>query len=78
MFQLRMFSRSIRYAVLALSSVAIIALTSPVSAKPFHHHGAGRHVAISTEGGVLTFNGKAPHTAEIEPFEPRAPKRKLH
>jgi len=38
----------------------------------------GDHVAISTEGGVLTFNGKAPHTAEIEPFEPRAPKRKLH
>jgi ATP-dependent Clp protease ATP-binding subunit ClpB len=38
----------------------------------------GDHVAISTGGGVLTFNGKAAHTAEIEPFEPRAPKRKLH
>jgi ATP-dependent Clp protease ATP-binding subunit ClpB len=38
----------------------------------------GDHVAISTEGNVLTFNGKAPQTAEIAQFETPAPKRKLH
>ncbi len=38
----------------------------------------GDHVAISTEGGVLTFNGKAPHSAEIEEFAPPKSKRKLH
>ncbi|MDO8400090.1 MAG: ATP-dependent chaperone ClpB [Bradyrhizobium sp.] len=38
----------------------------------------GDHVAISTEGNVLTFNGKAPQTAEIAQFEAPAPKRKLH
>jgi len=27
---------------------------------------------------VLTFNGKAPQTAEIAQFEAPAPKRKLH
>jgi ATP-dependent Clp protease ATP-binding subunit ClpB len=30
------------------------------------------------EGNVLTFNGKAPQTAEIAQFETLAPKRKLH
>jgi ATP-dependent Clp protease ATP-binding subunit ClpB len=38
----------------------------------------GDHVAIFTEGNVLTFNGKAPQTAEIAQFETPAPKRKLH
>ena len=38
----------------------------------------GDHVAISTEGNVLTFNGKAPQTAEIARFEAPQPKRKLH
>jgi len=38
----------------------------------------GDRVAISTEGNVLTFNGKAPQTAEISQFETPAPKRKLH
>jgi ATP-dependent Clp protease ATP-binding subunit ClpB len=38
----------------------------------------GDHVAISTEGNVLTFNGKAQQTAEIAQFEAPQPKRKLH
>ena len=38
----------------------------------------GDRVAISAEGNVLTFNGKAPQTAEIAQFETLAPKRKLH
>ncbi|MDP1583727.1 MAG: ATP-dependent chaperone ClpB [Bradyrhizobium sp.] len=38
----------------------------------------GDHVAISVEGNVLTFNGKAPQTAEIAQFEAPQPKRKLH
>jgi ATP-dependent Clp protease ATP-binding subunit ClpB len=38
----------------------------------------GDHVAISTEGNVLTFNGKAPQTAEIAQFEAPVPKRKLN
>jgi ATP-dependent Clp protease ATP-binding subunit ClpB len=38
----------------------------------------GDRVAISTEGNVLTFNGKAPQTAEIAPFEAPVPKRKLN
>ncbi|MEH2481811.1 ATP-dependent Clp protease ATP-binding subunit ClpB [Nitrobacteraceae bacterium AZCC 2146] len=38
----------------------------------------GDEVAISTEGGVLTFNGKAAHTAEIAQFEAPIPKRKLN
>jgi ATP-dependent Clp protease ATP-binding subunit ClpB len=38
----------------------------------------GDHVAISTEGNVLTFNGKAPQTAEIAQFDAPMPKRKLH
>ena len=38
----------------------------------------GDRVAISTEGNVLTFNGKAPQTAEIAQFETPMPKRKLH
>jgi ATP-dependent Clp protease ATP-binding subunit ClpB len=38
----------------------------------------GDHVAISTKGNVLTFNGKAPQTAEISQFETPVPKRKLH
>jgi ATP-dependent Clp protease ATP-binding subunit ClpB len=38
----------------------------------------GDHVAISVEGNVLTFNGKAPQTAEIAQFEAPLPKRKLH
>lgn len=38
----------------------------------------GDHVAISVEGNVLTFNGKAPQTAEIAAFETPVPKRKLN
>jgi ATP-dependent Clp protease ATP-binding subunit ClpB len=38
----------------------------------------GDRVAISVEGNVLTFNGKAPQTAEIAQFETPQPKRKLH
>src|ERR1700726_3720878 len=38
----------------------------------------GDRVAISTEGNVLTFNGKAPQTAEIARFEAPVPKRKLN
>jgi len=38
----------------------------------------GDRVAISVKGNVLTFNGKAPQTAEIAPFEGPMPKRKLN
>jgi ATP-dependent Clp protease ATP-binding subunit ClpB len=38
----------------------------------------GDHVVISVEGNVLTFNGKAPQTAEIAQFETPMPKRKLN
>ena len=38
----------------------------------------GDKVAISAEGNVLTFNGKAPTTAEIAQFEAPVPKRKLN
>jgi ATP-dependent Clp protease ATP-binding subunit ClpB len=38
----------------------------------------GDQVAISEQGNVLTFNGKAPQTAEIAQFETPVPKRKLH
>ena len=38
----------------------------------------GDRVAISAKGNVLTFNGKAPQTAEIAQFETPVPKRKLH
>jgi ATP-dependent Clp protease ATP-binding subunit ClpB len=38
----------------------------------------GDRVAISVEGNVLTFNGKAPNTAEIAQFEAPVPKRKLN
>src|SRR3981081_2421432 len=38
----------------------------------------GDRVVISAEGNVLTFNGKAPQTAEITQFDAPAPKRKLH
>ncbi len=38
----------------------------------------GDRVAISAEGNVLTFNGKAPNTAEIAQFEAPVPKRKLN
>ena len=38
----------------------------------------GDAVAISSEGNVLTFNGKAPQTAEIAQFEAPASKRKLN
>ena len=38
----------------------------------------GDRVAMSVEGNVLTFNGKAPQTAEIAQFETPAPKRRLH
>jgi ATP-dependent Clp protease ATP-binding subunit ClpB len=38
----------------------------------------GDRVAISVKGNVLTFNGKAPQTAEIAPFEAPTPKRKLN
>jgi ATP-dependent Clp protease ATP-binding subunit ClpB len=38
----------------------------------------GDRVVISAEGNVLTFNGKAPQTAEIAQFEAAVPKRKLN
>lgn len=38
----------------------------------------GDRVAISSQGNVLTFNGKAPQTAEIAQFEAPVPKRKLN
>jgi ATP-dependent Clp protease ATP-binding subunit ClpB len=38
----------------------------------------GDRVVISAEGNVLTFNGKAPQTAEIAQFDAPQPKRKLH
>ena len=38
----------------------------------------GDRVAISEKGNVLTFNGKAPSTAEIAQFEAPVPKRKMH
>jgi ATP-dependent Clp protease ATP-binding subunit ClpB len=38
----------------------------------------GDRVVISAEGNVLTFNGKAPQTAEIARFEAPVPKRKLN
>jgi ATP-dependent Clp protease ATP-binding subunit ClpB len=38
----------------------------------------GDRVAISSQGNVLTFNGKAPQTAEIATFEAPIPKRKLN
>jgi ATP-dependent Clp protease ATP-binding subunit ClpB len=38
----------------------------------------GDKVAISCKGNVLTFNGKAPQTAEIAQFEAPPPKRKLN
>jgi len=38
----------------------------------------GDTVAISSEGNVLTFNGKAPQTAEIAQFEAPVSKRKLN
>jgi ATP-dependent Clp protease ATP-binding subunit ClpB len=38
----------------------------------------GDRVVISAKGNVLTFNGKAPQTAEIAQFETPVPKRKLN
>jgi ATP-dependent Clp protease ATP-binding subunit ClpB len=38
----------------------------------------GDKVAISSKGNVLTFNGRAPTTAEIAQFEAPVPKRKLN
>jgi len=38
----------------------------------------GDTVAISAEGNVLTFNGRAAQTAEIAQFEAPIPKRKLN
>jgi len=38
----------------------------------------GDRVVVSVEGNVLTFNGKAPQTAEIAQFEAPVPKRKLN
>jgi ATP-dependent Clp protease ATP-binding subunit ClpB len=38
----------------------------------------GDRVAIAAEGNVLTFDGKAPQTAEIAQFEAPVPKRKLN
>jgi ATP-dependent Clp protease ATP-binding subunit ClpB len=38
----------------------------------------GDRVVISSKGNVLTFNGKAPQTAEIAAFEAPVPKRKLN
>ena len=40
--------------------------------------GDGDRVTISAKGNVLTFNGKAPQTAEIAQFEAPVPKRKLN
>ena len=37
----------------------------------------GDRVVISSQGNVLTFNGKAPNTAEIAQFDAPIPKRKL-
>jgi ATP-dependent Clp protease ATP-binding subunit ClpB len=37
----------------------------------------GDRVVISSQGNVLTFNGKAPQTAEIAQFDAPIPKRKL-
>ena len=38
----------------------------------------GDRVVLSSEGNVLTFNGKAPQTAEIAQFDAPVGKRKLH
>jgi len=38
----------------------------------------GDRVAISSQGNVLTFNGRAAQTAEIAAFEAPIPKRKLN
>jgi ATP-dependent Clp protease ATP-binding subunit ClpB len=38
----------------------------------------GDRVAIAEKSNVLTFNGKAPKTAEIAQFEAPVPKRKMH
>src|ERR1700754_185945 len=38
----------------------------------------GDRVVISVEGNVLTFNGKAPDTAEVTQFEAPVPRRKLN
>ncbi|WP_027531852.1 ATP-dependent chaperone ClpB [Bradyrhizobium sp. WSM3983] len=38
----------------------------------------GDRAVISAEGNVLTFNGKAPQTAEVAQFEAPQAKRKLH
>ncbi len=38
----------------------------------------GDKVVISAEGNVLTFNGKAPQTAEITQFDAPVSKRKLN
>src|SRR6201990_3496537 len=38
----------------------------------------GDRVAIAEKGNVLTFNGKAPQTAEIAQFEAPVPKRKFN
>jgi ATP-dependent Clp protease ATP-binding subunit ClpB len=38
----------------------------------------GDRVDISCKGNVLTFNGKAPQTADIARFEAPVPKRKLN
>jgi ATP-dependent Clp protease ATP-binding subunit ClpB len=38
----------------------------------------GDRIVISVEGNVLTFNGKAPQTAEVAQFETPVPKRKLN
>ena len=38
----------------------------------------GDTVLISSEGNVLTFNGRVPQTAEIAQFEAPVAKRKLH
>jgi uncharacterized protein (TIGR02594 family) len=42
MVELRAFRRSLRVVALALSSVAIVGIATPASARS-HHHGAGRH-----------------------------------
>jgi ATP-dependent Clp protease ATP-binding subunit ClpB len=38
----------------------------------------GDRITIAAEGNVLTFNGKAPKTADIAPFETPMPRRKLN
>ena len=66
----RVFNLGAHQAVVALQLASVVGATGEVV--------DGDQVAISEQGNVLTFNGKAPQTAEIAQFETLAPKRKLH